>query len=118
MGYGCQIWASWKNESVSLRKDDTDMRKRLAISRATLNMEIALARKQALAWAAKWIEDSVPPDADARLKEFAANMAMTIRAEKSSSFSDFIRNASADEKKRVYEEVLRKASERQTGVKS
>ena len=34
----------------------------------------------------------------------------------STRFSDFIRNASAAEKKRVYTEVLRKASERQNAV--
>lgn len=35
----------------------------------------------------------------------------------STGFSDFIRNASAAEKKRVYTEVLKKATERQNAVK-
>lgn len=34
----------------------------------------------------------------------------------STPFSDFIRNAKSDEKKRVYMEVLRKATERQNAV--
>lgn len=34
----------------------------------------------------------------------------------STAFSDFIRNASAAEKKKVYSEVMRKASERQNAV--
>ncbi|GMR16742.1 MAG: hypothetical protein BMS9Abin31_1115 [Gammaproteobacteria bacterium] len=33
---------------------------------------------------------------------------------KSTSFSDFIRNASSGEKKRVYSDVLKKATDRQT----
>lgn len=38
-------------------------------------------KADSLEWAAGWIEGSVPPDADARLREFAANMAMTIRSQ-------------------------------------
>ena len=34
----------------------------------------------------------------------------------STRFSDFIRNASSEEKKRVYTEVLKKATERQNAV--
>ena len=37
---------------------------------------------------------------------------------KSSPFSEFIRTASAAEKKRVYAEVLKKASERQNKVEA
>ena len=39
-----------------------------------------------------------------------------MRKAKSTSFSDFIRNASAGEKKRVYTEVLKKATERQNAL--
>lgn len=35
---------------------------------------------------------------------------------RSTEFSDFIRNASAKEKKRVYEDVLKRATERQNAV--
>lgn len=34
----------------------------------------------------------------------------------STAFSDFIRNASSEDKKRVYTEVLKKATERQNAV--
>lgn len=37
---------------------------------------------------------------------------------RSTEFSDFIRNAPADEKKRVYHDVLRRATERQNAVQS
>ncbi len=40
------------------------------------------------------------------------------KASKSTTFSDFIRNASASEKKRVYTEVLKKATERQNAVRA
>ena len=36
-----------------------------------------------------------------------------LKTENSSPFSEFIRNASSAEKKRVYERVLKKATERQ-----
>jgi hypothetical protein len=39
------------------------------------------------------------------------------RKAESTGFSDFIRNASAREKKRVYTEVLRGATERQNAVR-
>ena len=39
------------------------------------------------------------------------------RKAKSSGFSDFIRNASAGEKRRVYTEVLKKATERQNAIR-
>lgn len=35
----------------------------------------------------------------------------------SSDFSEFIRNASSAEKKKVYSDVIKRASERQTSVK-
>jgi predicted CopG family antitoxin len=38
------------------------------------------------------------------------------RKAKSTGFSDFIRNATAREKKKVYTEVLKKATERQNAV--
>lgn len=38
------------------------------------------------------------------------------KPEHSSPFSEFIRNASAEEKKRVYSDVLKRASERQREV--
>jgi len=38
------------------------------------------------------------------------------RKRASTSFSEFIRNASASEKKRVYTEVLKKATERQNAA--
>lgn len=38
------------------------------------------------------------------------------KPEKSSPFSEFIRNASSEEKKRVYSDVLKRASERQREV--
>lgn len=39
------------------------------------------------------------------------------RKAESTGFSDFIRNASAGEKRRVYTEVLKKATERQNAVR-
>lgn len=42
----------------------------------------------------------------------------TIKPVPSTPFSDFIRNASSAEKKRVYKQVLQKASERQNRVLS
>jgi len=44
---------------------------------------------------------------------FGINKAKTVP---STPFADFIRNASSDEKKRVYERVLKKATERQNRV--
>jgi hypothetical protein len=38
------------------------------------------------------------------------------KLKKSSLFSDFIRNASSRDKKRVYSNVLRKATDRQLGI--
>lgn len=57
---------------------------RIALAALLLNMgDMALwflkVREQALKWAADWIEKSA--DGDARVKEFAANMSMTLRAE-------------------------------------
>lgn len=37
---------------------------------------------EALEWAARWIETSIAPDDNDRTKEFAGNMAMSIRAAK------------------------------------
>ena len=39
-----------------------------------------------------------------------------LKTVKSTTFSDFIRNASSREKKRVYTDVLKKATDRQTEV--
>jgi hypothetical protein len=39
-----------------------------------------------------------------------------LKIVKSTQFSEFIRNASSREKKRVYTEVMRKATERQLNV--
>jgi len=38
------------------------------------------------------------------------------KQERTTSFSEFIRNASAKEKKRVYTHVMKKASERQLAI--
>ncbi|MFT7688982.1 MAG: hypothetical protein ACI9FB_004348 [Candidatus Azotimanducaceae bacterium] len=38
------------------------------------------------------------------------------KEKKSTPFSEFIRNASSREKKRVYSDVLKKATDRQLGV--
>lgn len=40
------------------------------------------------------------------------------RKAKSTSFSDFIRNASSSEKKRVYTEVLKRATDRQNALRT
>lgn len=40
------------------------------------------------------------------------------KAVEKSAFSDFIRNASVDDKKRVYDDVLKKASDRQNAIRS
>lgn len=43
-------------------------------------------------------------------------MMFKSKEKKSSPFSEFIRNASSGDKKRVYADVLKKASERQLDV--
>ena len=41
-----------------------------------------MARRGALSWAAKWIETSAKLNGNPAVIEFAANMAMTIRAKR------------------------------------
>lgn len=41
---------------------------------------------------------------------------VTSKPVKSTKFSDFVRNASSAEKKRVYDEVMKKSTERQRKV--
>lgn len=43
-------------------------------------------------------------------------MIFKSKSKKSTPFSEFIRHASSREKKRVYSDVLKKASERQLGI--
>jgi hypothetical protein len=47
---------------------------------------------------------------------FCKYMFFKKKLKKSSLFSDFIRNASSRDKKRVYSNVLRKATDRQLGI--